>query len=130
MKYYFYLFFTILFISINSHAAEPKIEIFEKFDDLRMVAFINVKDIDNSPEWSPGVTPPPLTIDQAIKSITSAYKIGTIKEIELRLVPKYEKKWHYLVKITNDAMKSKLSTYVVLMNGVVIPAMIEPQGYK
>jgi len=53
-----------------------------------------------------------------------------IKEIEIRPIPKYEKHWHYLVKVTDDAMKFKFSIYVVLMNGQVVPAIIEPQGYK
>jgi hypothetical protein len=117
-------------MSAISHAVQPKIEIFEQFDDLRMVAFLSMKDIDNSPEWNPGLTPPPLTVGEAIQAVKSSFKIGDIKEIELRLVPKYEKKWHYLIKTTNEAMKSKFSTYVVLMNGVIVPAIIEPQGYK
>ena len=130
MKYYSYLLFTILVVSANSHAFQPKIEIFEQFDDLRMVAFINVKDIENSPEWNPESTPPPLTVAEAIQAVKSSFKTGDVKEIELRVVPKYENKWHYLIKTSNEAMKSKFSTYVVLMNGVIIPAIIEPQGYK
>lgn len=130
MKYYSYLFFTILFMSTNSHAIQPKIEIFEQFDNLRMVAFISVKDIDSSPEWNPELTLPPLTVGEAIQAVKNSFKIGAIKEIEIRPIPKHKKKWHYLIKVANDEMKSKLSTYVVLMNGIVVPAIIEPQGYK
>jgi len=130
MKHYSYLFFTIFLISANSYAVQPKIEIFEQFDNLRMVAFISVKDIADSPEWNPELTPPPLTVGEAIQALKHSFEIGAIKEIEIRLVPKYEQKWHYLIKTTNDEMRSKISTYVVLMNGIVVPAIIEPQGYK
>jgi len=45
-------------------------------------------------------------------------------------VPRHGKQWHYLIKVANESLRSKYSVYVVLMNGVVIPAMIEPEGYK
>ena len=32
--------------------------------------------------------------------------------------------------IANDSMITKYDVYIVLMNGVVIPAIIEPQSYK
>lgn len=130
MKYFPRLFFTLFLLSSNTYAVEQQIEIFEQFDDLKMVAFLNVKDIENNPVWNPGLTPPPLTVGEAIQTLKNAFEIGAIQEIEIRLVPGNKKKWHYLIKTTNDAMKSKVSIYVVLMDGVVVPAIIEPQGYK
>lgn len=124
----------MLVLSTNVHAFESKLGIFEQFDNFRLVAFISKKDITNSPEWNPDLGTPPLTVGeaiQAVKDFNKASKIFTnIKEIEIRPVPKREKHWHYLVKIANDEMKAKFNIYVVLMNGKVIPAIIEPQGYK
>ena len=134
MKYFCYLFMAIIAFSTNAYASQPKIEIFEQFDALRMVAFISKKDINNSHQWGPVSGDLPLTIGgamQAVKDFTKNPDIySSIKEIELRPVPKHEKYWHYLIKIANDDMKTKYSIYVVLMSGKVIPALIEPAGYK
>lgn len=134
MKYYVFLFLTSLVLSMSVHAAQPKIEIIERFDDLRMVAFISIKDIDDSPEWNANLTPPPLTVGEAVQAVKEFIeKTGTfseIREIEIRPVPGHETKWHYLIKVANDSKRSKFDIYLVLMNGAVISAMIEPQGYK
>ncbi|HED35304.1 MAG TPA: hypothetical protein ENJ08_14000 [Gammaproteobacteria bacterium] len=131
MKYYHYLFVATLALSANAHALQPKIEIFEQFDDLRMIAFISADDINNSPEWNPDLTPPSLTVYNAIKAVKKFRKKPTaVQEIEIRPVPGYEKHWHYLIKVSNDAMKSKHDIYIVLMDGKIIPATIEPEGYK
>lgn len=90
-----------------------------------------MEDIKSNPEWNPDLDAPPLTIAEAIHSVkTFIKKTGSIKEIEIRQVPKHEKQWHYLIRTANDSMESKYSIYVVLMNGKVIPAIIEPQSYK
>ena len=124
----------MLVLTVNAHASQSKIEIVEQFDNLKMVAFIDTKDIDNSPEWNPNIDAPPLTIVkalQAVKDFGHPSKIlGAIKEIEIRPIRKHEKHWHYLIKIANDSMITKYDVYIVLMNGVVIPAIIEPQSYK
>jgi len=131
MKNYRNLLITILLLSANAHAFQPKIEIIEQFDNLKMVAFITVEDINSNPEWNPNIDAPPLTVDGAIKAVKAFVKEPeSIKEIEIRQVPKHEKQWHYLIKVVNDSMSAKYSVYVVLMNGSVIPAIIQPQGYK
>ncbi len=131
MRNYRYLLIAILFLSANAHAFQHKIEIIEQFDNLRMVSFITIEDINSNPEWDPDVDVPPLTVDKAIQAVKAFVKAsGSIKEIEIRQVPKHEKQWHYLIKVNNDSMKSKYSVYLVLMSGKVIPAIIEPQGYK
>lgn len=131
MKYYRCLLIAILVLSTNVHAFQPNIEIFEQFDNIRMVAFISIEDINNNPDWNPDLGAPPLTVGEAIQAVKDFIKsTKPIKEIEIRSVPKHEKKWHYLIKIANDAMKTKYDIYVVLMSGKVIPAIIEPQGYK
>ena len=131
MKCYRYLLITLLLISTNAYSYQPKIEIIEQFDDLKMIAFISMEDIKNNPEWNPDIDAPPLTVNEAIHAVKSFTKItGSIKEIEIRQVPNHKKQWHYLIKVANDLMKYKYSIYVVLMNRTVIPAIIEPQSYK
>lgn len=134
MKYYHYLFFTILLFTSNANALQPTVEIYEQFDNLKMVAFIDKKDINANPVWKPDLSPIPLTVDEAIQAVKNFTKdspaSGAIREIEIRPLPKHEEHWHYLIKIADDAMITKFAVYFVLMNGKVIPAMIEPQGYK
>ncbi len=131
MKHYRYLLLFAFVISFNANAFKPKIEIIEQFDNLKMVAFISQEDMKDNPEWNPNLDVPPLTVSAAIKAVKKYTKsLKPIKEIEIRRVPDYENHWHYLVKSADDSMKSKYDIYVVLMNGKVIPAMIEPQGYK
>ena len=134
MNYFRWLPICLLVLSANANALQSKIEIIEQFDNLRMVAFVDKKAINESPEWNPNNDPPPLTIVEAIQAVKQfnkgPKKLGAIKEIEIRPVPNDEKHWHYLIKITNDLMKSKYSIYVVLMSGKVVPAIIEPQAIK
>ncbi len=131
MKYYRYLLITILIASTNAYAFQPKVEIIERFDNLKMVSFISIEAINNNPEWNPDSGAPPLLVGDAIAAVKAFVKDpGAVKEIEIRQVPRHEKKWHYLIKIADDSMKFKYSIYVVLMDGTVIPSIIEPQGYK
>ena len=96
-----------------------------------MVALIGTDENESNPEWNPNLDPPPLTVNGAIQAVKDFVKLtGAVEEIEIRKMPRHENKWHYLIRVANDSMKSKYSIYVVLMNGVVIPAIIEPQGYK
>jgi hypothetical protein len=134
MKYYLYMFVTFVFLSTSAYAFEPKIEIVEQFDNLRMIAFVSASDISKSPEWNPSLGAPPLSVGKAIQAVKGFVKGSNnstiISEIELRPVPRHEKHWHYLIKIANDAKRTKYDLYVVLMDGKIIPAIIEPQGYK
>ncbi|MDQ7017263.1 MAG: hypothetical protein Q9N68_12895 [Gammaproteobacteria bacterium] len=132
--YYTLLLAAMLTLSTNTQAFQPKVEIVEQFDDLKMIAFIDKKDIDHGPEWSPNTNEPPLSVGQAIQAVQHFLKTSNasdkVEEIELRPLPKQANRWHYLIKIANQAMKAKHNIYVVLMSGKVIPAMIEPQSYK
>ena len=131
MKYYRYLLMAALLFSANTQAFQPNIEIIEQFDNLKMVAFISVDDLNQNPQWNPDTNAPPLTIVGAIQAVKNFKKTThNIKEIELRLIPHQQTKWHYLIKIENPNRKTKYDIYVVLMSGKVIPAAIEPQGYK
>jgi len=134
MKYRYVLLASFLVFSSNAFAFQPKIEIFEQFDDIKMVSFISLKDINKSPKWKPGAGVPPLSVDGAIQAVKVFIKNPKasmeIKEIELRPVPRHEEHWHYLVKVANPKMKTRFDIYVVLMDKKVFPAIIEPQGYK
>lgn len=134
MNYYRWLFLAMFAVTTSTQAFQSNEIIFEQFDDIRMVASISQKDIDNSPEWNPDMEMPPLTVSQAIKAVKdftkSSDNAGIVKEIEIRPFPKHVKHWHYLIKVTNKAKKARYDIYVVLMNGKVIPAIIEPQTYK
>lgn len=131
MKYYRFLLLSILVFSTNAYAFQPKIEIIEYFDNLKTVAFISAEDINNSPQWNPDLGTPSLTVAEAVQAVRNFKNHQVIiKEIEIRPLPNHETHWHYLIKVHNDARKSKCNIYVVLMNGKVIPAIIEPEGYK
>jgi len=132
MKHYAWLPLFLILSATSAHAFHSEnVEIFEQFDDLKMIAFINKKDIQNNPEWDPSNSSPPLTITQAIEAIKQFNKSSDIprllKEVELRLFPNQTKFWHYLVKLENNTAKTKYDIYVVLMNGKVIPAIIKPK---
>jgi hypothetical protein len=115
MKYYRCLYFFIFALSVKAYAYQPKIEIVEQFDNLRMVAFINKEDADSNPSWIPGSNKLPLTVVEAIRAVNVlSKKLNTIVEIEIRLMPKYKNRWHYLIKTAktaNSAMRFKYNIY-------------------
>jgi len=132
MKHYLWLPLFLIFSTSNALAFHSEnVEIFEQFDDLKMIAYINKKDILNNPEWNPNDSSPPLTIAEAIDAIKKFNKSSDLprplKEVELRLFPNQTKFWHYLIKVENNTAKTKYDVYVVLMNGKVIPAIIKPK---
>ncbi len=133
-----WLLLLLAIFSVNAQSFQPSIEIIEQFDDVKLVAFINEADIENYPLWHPLTEAPPLSVNKAIQSIKNLYKTNrdhllpkSVKEVELRKISRHEYYWHYLVKIkTNTDKKPKYQIYVVLMNGKVIPALIETESYK
>ncbi len=137
MNYKWVLFFLTI-VSANAQSYQSSIEIIEQFDDIKLVAFINDSDLKNYPQWQPVKEVPPLTISKAIQAVHNFHKKNnekivaeTIEEIELREIPRYDSFWHYLIKIKiNDNKDSKHQVYVVLMNGKVIPALIETESFK
>ena len=134
MRLQVFAFLYVFALSTGVGAASPMVEIIERFDDLRMVAFVDQANIDASPAWNPGVSPIPLPVDEAIQSVKAFNKASdnaaAIEEIEIRKIPGDEQHWHYLVKIADDRMTTKYSVYLVLMTGKVVPAIIEPESYK
>lgn len=135
MKFLLYLQAAVLLIfSGNAIALQPKIEIVEQFDNLRVVAFVDADDVAATPEWNPNLSPIPLTVGQAIQAVKDfnhgPEAIAAIREIEIRKVPGHESRWHYLIRISNAQLKTKYDIYVVLMNGKVIPGIIKLDGYR
>jgi hypothetical protein len=131
MNLYRLLFLVLTLIGGSSQAYTPSIEIIEQFDNMRLVAFFSERDIENYPIWHPTEEAPPLSIKEAIQAVNDKnggeLSIDTIKEIELREISHYKHYWHYLIKTKT---KTKYRIYVVLMNGKVIPAVVEPESYK
>lgn len=131
MNYCRYLLVAILAFCTNAYAFQPKIEIIEQFDNLRMVAYVSVEDVENSPQWNPDLGTPSLTVGEAVQAVRNLVKDkAVVEEIEIRPLPNNETHWHYLIKVKDDRMKSKHSVYIILMSGKAIPAIIEPEGYK
>jgi hypothetical protein len=132
------MYLLLLLAIFSGNAQSSSIEIIERFDDIRLVAFVNEGDIENYPLWHPLTEAPPLSISAAIEAVNNLYKVNdaeliveSIQEIELRKIPNHKKYWHYLVKVKgNNDEKVKYQVYVVLMNGKVIPALIETESFK
>jgi len=135
MKFYRIVTFVILILATSAYASQSNVVIYEQFDDIKVVAVINEKDIENSPKWHPGSEPLPLSVDDAIKAmhdfISQPKVIGSIEEIEIRTLKDFPGYWHYLFKVAaSEADSRRHEMYLVLMSGKVIPAFIEPESIK
>jgi hypothetical protein len=118
-------------VATNAAATPTSIELVEQFGNFKLVTFIEKSDIESSPEWNPAVDAPPLSVAEAIRIAVQlsddSVKPDDVKEIDLRPVPNHDTRWHYLIMFADEAKQSGLSFFVVLMNGKVIPAVIEPR---
>ena len=135
MKYYRWITLSIAILTTSAYAFQPTVEIIEQFDNIKVVAVISEKDINNSPMWNPDIEAPPLNIKDALQSIRKLSKQSkttySVKEIEIRSIKRHPGYWHYLIKtVSNDMNMRKYDVYVVLMDGKAIPATIEPESYK
>jgi hypothetical protein len=127
----------LLLLSSRAMAIDFPIEVSEYIDDIKIDAYIREEDLNSSSPWSPFVSPPPLTIKQALSAIEEGEKADvdfsktTVIGIELKPVPRHKSYWHYLVKLrTITDGESEPLYYIVLMNGKVIPAIREPDAIK
>jgi hypothetical protein len=121
----------VLFASASAWAQQTgTAELVESYDGYRLVVFVEEQDIASSPTWGPDSEAPPLSIAEAIRAVKRFGKdldsSNTISEIELRPVPNHDGYWHYLIEVSDEKMSHKFSVFVVLMNGKVIPAIVEP----
>ncbi len=124
----------LMLFSAPALAYQFPTEIIEKFDDKRIVAFVNESHFTDAKHWNPLEEAPPLTVAGAIVALKQHYladhkSLGNlmIKEIEIRQTPLHKGLWHYIIK-AQDNGKNFFS--FVLMNGMVIPAIVEPESYK
>jgi hypothetical protein len=127
----------ILLFSTQVLAIEFPIEISEYIDDVKIDAFINKEDLENTSQWTPFESSPPLTINQALTAILNDEKSeinlnnASVIGVELKPVPHHKSYWHYLVKIkTISEEGSEPHFFIVLMDGKVIPAIKEPDSIK
>ena len=135
MNFFRLITLVIVISATSAYASQSNVDLYERFDDFRVVAVIKKEDINNSPTWNPGMDPLPLSVDGAIQSIRDFIKqpdmIGAIEKIEIRGIKNYPGHWHYLFKVaTDDTNSSGYKMYLVLLNGKVIPAFIEPDAIK
>ena len=135
MNFFRLLILVIAISAASAHAAQTSENLYERFDDLRVVIVINIEDIDSNPAWNPGSDPLPLSVDGAIQKIQDFIKppntLGAIEKIEIRTIKNHPGHWHYLFKVIADSTHSSgFEMYAVLMNGKVIPAFIEPDAIK
>lgn len=126
-----------MLVGAKAQAVEFPIEIQEYMDDIRLVAFINQSDIDQTAQWKPAAGPPPLSIAEVLELLKQRaasnpkMKDAVLTEIELRQIPRYENYWHYVVKMRHQENgKPKPLYFVVLMNGKIIPGLREPESIK
>jgi hypothetical protein len=127
----------LLIFSSHVHAFEFPIEISEYIDDVKIDAYINKEDLNNTTQWTPFKSSLPLTIDQALTAILNDeksnidFETSRVIGVELKPVPHHESYWHYLIKIKSISEDgSEPHFFIVLMDGKVIPAIIEPDSIK
>ncbi len=135
MNFYRLIILILAISATSTYASQSYVDLYERFDDIRVVAVIDIEDIDNSPVWNPGLNPVPLSVDGAIKSIQGFIKkpdmLGEIEKIEIRKIKNYPGHWNYLFKVfKDDNSKHRYKMYAVLMSGKVVPAFIEPEAIK
>jgi hypothetical protein len=114
-------------------------EIIDTMDDKRLVLFLPNEDIAASPQWLPAEGTPPLNIAEAMahlkKWMTDAprYRKAEIHEIELKPIRHHEQehRWYYLFQLRHPGGGQSKAIYAaVLLNGKVVPAIVEPSSIK
>jgi hypothetical protein len=127
----------LLLLSCNAMALEYPVEIIESVDNSRVVAFINIVDIDASAEWMPFESTPKLSMTDALAAVQSTIAADpalagiTLVDIELRQIPNHPGHWHYLLRMKMpNAEKPATHYFIVLMNGKVVRGLREPQAVK
>jgi len=130
----FWIALFISFLTVPAYAYQFPTEIIEQFDDSKIVTFVDESYFASSKPWNPLTEAPPLTINGAIQAVTKHYSSRetdlssfSISEIEVRKTPMHKGMWNYIIKARAN---EKTSYYFVLMNGVVVPAVAEPESYK
>lgn len=129
----------LLFLLLSGRvlAYEFPIEVAEYIDDVKIVAYLDKKDVNNTSQWVPFEGQPPLSIYDALQAVqkyiisNAEYVENKLIGIELKRIPHHEKNWHYLVKVKyKHGDKMQPHFFVVLMDGKVISALRKPESIK
>ena len=114
-------------------------EVIDTMDDQRLVVFLPHEDIAASPKWLPAEGAPPLNIAGAMAHLHKwmtddpRYRETRIHEIELKPIQHHEKehRWYYLFQLRRQGEGKRKAMYAaVLLNGKVVPAIVEPSSIK
>ncbi len=115
-------------------------EIIDSMDGRRLVLFLPNEDITASPQWLPADgAPPPLDIAGAMAQLKEwmagdpRYRETEIHEIKLTPIRRHEKenRWYFLFQLRHsDGGKPKAIYAAVLLNGKVVPVIVEPASIK
>lgn len=127
----------LLLFSFEVLATEFPIVIREYIDDIKIDAYINKTDLDSLEPWTPFESPPRLSVGGALMAVKNyidadtRYADFSLVGIELKLLPQHERYWHYIVKI-NTLLEDRREPgfFIVLMDGKVIPAIMQPDSIK
>ena len=122
----------------SAQAGHWPLEIYDVMDGKKIVVFLQDDDITASPQWLPTDGPPPLTVADALQKLhawmgkDSRLKGAWFHEMELKPIHGHEQehRWYYLMQMQVEGGKPKYRYAVVLFNGKVVPAMVEPASYK
>ncbi|WJW74998.1 hypothetical protein QVG61_10885 [Thiohalobacter sp. IOR34] len=130
----------VLLASGNALAGQFPLEIFEYFDDSKIVIYAREEAIQQAPAWMPETGAPPLGIGRLIEignqwiSRDPRLQGAHIHEIELKPIRHHEsqQRWYYLVQLqrADDSGKPVKTYLAVLLDGTVLPALREPAAYK
>ena len=128
----------LLLIASNSVLAfQFPVEMIEGVEGARVVVNINKEDLEKEVSWTPFESAPPVTVADALGIVREhlannpALKEATLREIQLRRIPRHENNWHYMVMVeTLREGNPVLHYYVVLMSGKLYTAIREPESYK
>lgn len=114
-------------------------EIIDSMDGKRLVVFLPNADIVASPPWLPIEGAPPLSIAAALGHLKqwmsgdSRYQGAEIHEIKLTPIRHHEQehRWYYLIQLFHPDDRTRKAIYAaVLLNGEVVPVIVEPTSIK
>lgn len=127
----------LLLLSHSVLAFKFPIEMIEGVNGARVIVYVAEGDIERGAGWVPFKGAPPLSLVKALATVREhlakipSMQDATLKEVQLRQIPRREDIWHYMVVMQSmKDGKPVLHYYVVLMSGKFIPAILEPESYK
>jgi hypothetical protein len=124
-------------LAARALAFDFPVEVTEYIDDVKIIAYLNQREVDKEPQWTPFEGPPALSIADALEAVQHRIESDTelsevtLTGIELKQIPQHAGRWHYLVKVRFKQDASvRPHFFVVLMDGQVISAVKRPDAIK